>query len=98
MKYSVRGTLNMSDGASVIALLNTFELWRLETKQSVNEEEQDIFTFEVWVNTAQEKTHLFEQLKPFVDVYGEMIDWHECTHDEAVSLPCAIAETYQGGE
>jgi len=97
MKYSVRGNLNMSDGANVVALLNEYELWRLETRQMVDDNERDIFSFEVWLNTVEGKGSLFDALKVFVDEYGEMIDWHECTHDEAVSLPCVIAETY-GGE
>ena len=93
MKYSVRGNLNMSDGASVVTLLNTFTLWKLETKQSESK-----FRFEVWLNTIQEKSHLFEQVKMYVDSYGGLIDWHECTHDEDVSRPCVIAEIYtQGG-
>lgn len=87
----------MSDGSNVVALLNTFTLWRLETKQAFNRQNKDIFTFEVWLNTAQEKTHLFEQPKLFVDAYDESINWHECTHDEFVSIPCVLVETY-GGE
>lgn len=97
MKYSIRGNLNITDGSDVIDLLNDYTLWRLVTSQNVNENDQDIFTFEVWLNTVEDKDSLFNSLKPFVDEFGELIDWHECTHDERVSLPCIIAETY-GGE
>lgn len=88
----------MSDGSGVVDLINRYTLWRLVTSSHTNEAEQEIFTFEVWVNTVTDKDSLFNALKPFVDEYGELIDWHECTHDEVVSLPCVIAETYSGGE
>ena len=89
----------MSDGASVVALLNEYDIQLpSEPIQHQDENEQDLFSFEVWVATVEEKDSLFSALKPFVDEYGELIDWHECTHDEAVSLPCVIAETYSGGE
>ena len=98
MKYSIRGNLNISDGSDVITLLNHYELWRLKTSQFITDNEQEIFSFEVWVNTIEEKNSLFDALKPFVDEYGELIDWHECAHDEEISLPCVITETYTRGE
>lgn len=97
MKYSIRGNLNMSDGSPVVALLNKYVLWRLETRQTADENEQDIFSFEVWLNTESEKDSLFNALKSYVDEYGEMIDWHECTHDKLIPNPCRIAETYVRG-
>jgi alpha-mannosidase len=96
MKYSIRGNLAMADGAHVVSLLNDYILWRLITNQSVDEEGAERFTFEVWLNTVEDKNSLFESLKPFVDEYGEVIDWHECTHDEAVTKPCVIADEYRG--
>ena len=98
MKYSIRGNLNMSDGSPVVALLNKYVLWRLETRQTAGENEQDNISFEVWLNTETQKNGLFNELKSYVDEYGEMIDWHECTHDELISKPCVISETYTGGE
>jgi len=81
----------LSDGSEVIELLNKYALWRLITSQT------ESFSFEVWVNTSDEKDALFSDLKHFVDEYGESIDWHECTHDEAAPQPCVIAETYSRG-
>lgn len=91
MKYSIRGTMSVSDGSAIVAVLNNYALWRLITDQS------DSFTFESWVNTQAEKDSLFDVLKPFVDEYGESIDWHECTHDEPTPQPCVISETYVRG-
>lgn len=91
MKYSIRGNLMLPDVVEIVGLLNRYSLWRLLTSQT------ESFSFEVWVNTADEKNALFADLKPFVDQYGESIDWHECTHDEASPQPCIIAETYVRG-
>lgn len=91
MKYSIRGNMLLSDGSGVVAILNNYSLWRLITGQG------ETFTFEAWVNTQSEKDSLFDDLKPFVDEFGESIDWHECTHDELTPTPCVIAETYTGG-
>lgn len=89
MKYSIRGNFNLSDGSEVVATLNKYTLWRLETNQT------ETFNFEVWVNNETDKANLFNELKPFVDQYGEVIDWHECSHDETVSQPCVIQEEYR---
>lgn len=86
----------MADGSNVVSLLNQYDLWRLITGQGTDETGADIFTFEVWLNDLADKDSLFPQLKPFVDQYGEVIDWHECTHDEPSPQPCVIAEEYRG--
>lgn len=91
MKYSVRGNMLLSDGSAVVTVLNKYSLWRLITGQG------ESFTFEAWVNTQADKDALFNELKPFVDEFGEFIDWHECTHDEPAVQPCTIAETYVRG-
>lgn len=96
MKYSIRGTLNLTDGQSVVDVLNSYSLWRLITNQTTSEDGTQLFTFEAWVNTLTDKDSLFNDLKPFVDTSGEVIDWHECSHDEAISRPCVIAEEYRG--
>lgn len=88
MKYSIRGNLNTLDGSVVVSLINQYVLWRLVTDQN------DTFTFEVWLNTAADKNSLFESLKPHVDTNSGLIDWHYCTHDEPNPQPCTIAETY----
>lgn len=95
MKYSIRGNLSLTDGSSVVNVLNNYSLWRLITSQTVDENNKDLFIFEVWVNTSTDKNNLFNQLKPFVDQYGELIDWHECTHDEVTQSPCVISEVYR---
>lgn len=89
-KFSIRGTFPIADGSPVVAEINKYVLWRLVTGQI------DAFTFEAWVNTSNDKTALFNDLKPFVDAYGGSIDWHECTHDEPDPRPCEIEETYEG--
>lgn len=85
----------MTDGSNVVSLINNYTLWKLDTSQSVDELGIDIFTFEAWVNTISDKDNLFNELKPFVDQYGELIDWHECSHDEIISQPCVISEEYR---
>lgn len=97
MKYSVRGNLTISDGSNVITLLNTYELWKLDQELDKDKNGNTVFTFEAWVNSVEEKDSLFNQLKPFVDQYGESINWHECTHDETLTQPCTIIETYPAG-
>lgn len=86
----------MTDDSSVISLLNQYDLWRLITGQSVDGNGNELFTFEVWLNTVTDKDGLFNDLKPIVDQYGEAIDWHECSHDEPVNTPCVITEEYRG--
>ncbi|MFQ8550181.1 hypothetical protein ABFJ98_3777 [Acinetobacter baumannii] len=95
MKYSIRGNLSLADGTSVNDVLNQYTLWRLITNQTTDELGNDLFTFEAWVNTLTDKDNLFNELKPFVDQYGEVIDWHECTHDESTQAPCVISEEYR---
>lgn len=98
MKYSVRGAINTVDGALIIiAEINKYQLWRLMTADAMDNEGNEAFTFEAWVNTEIDKTLLFDDLKPFVDQWGGWIDWHECTHDEPHPQPCVIAEMYPGG-
>jgi hypothetical protein len=90
MKYSIRGNLNVVDPSSVVSLLNTYTLWRLETRAT-----NGIFTFEVWVNVLNDKNSLFDQLKPYVIQIDDFIDWHECTHDEESPQPCVISEVFR---
>ncbi|OME86912.1 hypothetical protein BK120_08290 [Paenibacillus sp. FSL A5-0031] len=91
MKYSVRGTLNTADGTPIVAAINKYVLWRLVTEHSATE-----FVFEAWVNAETDKATLFNELKPYVDTHGGVIDWHVCSHDEITSAPCIIAEEYRG--
>lgn len=98
MRYSVRGTIPIDDSQPLIATINSYQLWRLITAQEVDEELGEAFTFEAWVNSEDDKTALFDDIKPFVDAHGGWTDWHVCTHDEPTRRPCVIAETYtQGG-
>ncbi|OMF35278.1 hypothetical protein BK133_11280 [Paenibacillus sp. FSL H8-0548] len=98
MKHSIRGAINTVDGALIIiAEINKYQLWRLVTADSMDNDGNDAFTFEAWVNVEADKVALFDGLKPFVDTWGGWIDWHECSHDEATTHPCVISETYTGG-
>lgn len=98
MKYSVGGSIFITDDIEIVDVINNYKLWKLitnhEKDNSINE---NVFIFEVWVNTESDKSSLFGELKPFVDTNGGFINWHECTHDEEISRLCAIAEEY-GGE
>lgn len=98
MRYSVRGNIQSSSCAPLIVLeINKYQLWRFVTQDTVGDDGLALFTFEAWVNSKGDKTSLFNDLKPFADQYGGWIDWHECSHDEAISKPCVIVETYMGG-
>lgn len=77
--------------------INRFSLWRLVTATEIDESENQVFTFEAWVNSESEKTALFTLLKPHVDHHTGAIDWHTCSHDEMTHMPCVIAETYKVG-
>lgn len=89
MKYSIRGNLPISDGSAIVSSINSYVLWRLITDQT------EEFVFEAWLNTSTDKDSLFAQLKPFVDQYTGVIDWHECTHDQVNPQPCTILEEYR---
>lgn len=92
MKYSIRGNLSIADETPVIELLNSYTLWKLDPKRDY---EANLFIFEAWINNLVDKDNLFNGLKPFVDQFGEVVDWHECSHDELTHTPCVIAEEYR---
>lgn len=98
MKHSIRGKLSMADGSQVVGLLNSYTLWRLITGTTIDwDTKVEYFSFEVWLNTVEDKDSLFNSLKPYVDQFGEVIDYHPCSHDESISTPCVIEEEYRGG-
>ncbi|AYP68274.1 hypothetical protein PQE75_gp205 [Bacillus phage vB_BcoS-136] len=96
MKYSIRGELNKMSEANAISSINSFSLWRLITSiiSFDNEDSSDIFIFEAWVNTKEEKDYIFEDMKIEVDKYGGWVDWHMCTHDERIPKPCIVEDRY----
>lgn len=98
--YSVRGRLQITDETEIVALLTNFPTVDPFVAEYVDirESEVPIFIFESHVEREEDKTALFQALKPFVDQFGEQIDWHECTHDKEVTTPCVIAETYVRSE
>ncbi|WP_256761395.1 hypothetical protein [Cohnella sp. WQ 127256] len=96
MRYSIRGSIRTRDGSSIVSDINRFVLWRLVTINAVDQSEYPIFTFEAWVNSIADKDALFNVLKLHVDTLTGEIDWHECNHDELISKPCVIIETYKG--
>lgn len=85
----------MVDGSEVVKVLNTYSLWRLMTSQIKDKQNNDLFLFEVWLDTETDKNNLFNSLKVFVDKYGHFINWHECTHDEESFQSCLILEEYK---
>ena len=87
MKYSIRGDMEMANKDAIVPLLNQYQLWRLIVKK---------YSFEVWLDTKEDKNALFNELKQYVINPEEVIDWHECTHDEEFSKPCVIVEEYRG--
>ena len=97
MKHSIRGNIRTTDGSPIVADINRFELWHFVPKLIVDEEGYTVFSFEAWVNSESDKNALFTMLKPHVDTNTGAIDWHVCSHDESVSQPCSIVETYQRG-
>lgn len=102
MKYSIRGKLSTDDSEAVIELINKYKLWKLipETIKIPSldgEEYRDIFTFEVWLENIEDKDELLNNLKKFLHTSEDIVNWHECTHDESNSTPCTIAEEYRGG-
>lgn len=98
IKYSLRGSLGTSDAASVEAVLTHYPTSHYAVNASIDESGNNLFSFEVWVESEADKDALFEQLKPLVDQYGELIDWHECSHDVMYAArPCVISETYVRG-
>ena len=97
MKYSIRGSIFVSDGTDIINVINKYNLWKLVTGNMKDDiTNSDIFIFETWVATETDKTELFNELKSFVDTNSGNIDWHECSHDESNSYPCIITEVYRG--
>lgn len=96
MRFSIRGAIHTQDGDPIVTDINRFALWRLVTANEMDGE-YPVFTFEAWVNSLADKNALFTLLKPHVDEHTGAIDWHVCSHDEPVSQPCSIAETYQRG-
>lgn len=92
MKYSIRGNLNNTEGESVIPVLQSYTAWRLMMDQDWD---TNTFIFEIWLASIDDKSALFEELKPFVDGFTGFIDWHECTHDQRYKQPCVIVEEYR---
>jgi hypothetical protein len=97
LKYSIRGKLKTLEGIEIITLINKYSIWALKSNKDIDEKNNILFTFEVWLEYIQDKTQLFNELKPLVNQYGGLIDWHECSHDEIPQnqIPCEIAEIYE---
>lgn len=97
MKYSIKGQTFVSDGSSIISIVNKYKVWKLE--QSIIEDiisKTDIFVFEVWVDTVDERNNLFDDLKQIINNNGGFINWHKCYHDEKLRTSCIIEEEYRG--
>jgi hypothetical protein len=92
MKYSIRGRMNGTEGETIAPVLQSYTAWRLMMDNLWGE---NVFTFEIWLASEVGRVNLFEELKPFVDEFSGVIDWHECTHDERYKEPCIITEEYR---
>lgn len=93
MKYSVKGSLRTTDASVLMATLGKYTS-DISSSQHTDPEGHAVLIFEAWVASTEDKTAMFEDLKPLVDMFGEAINWHECSHEETVSRPCVIRETY----
>lgn len=93
MKKSIRGSIRtntQTDKDSIVADINKYTLWRLNTNVYEN-----TFIFEAWVNNENDKNELWSDMKRHVDALTGKIDWHYCSHDEEMKEPCVIVEEYE---
>jgi hypothetical protein len=99
MKKSIRGNIKaktQADKESIVADINKYLLWKLDTRDVEDEEGNTSFSFEAWVENDQDEAKLFTDMKKHVDKHKlkSKIDRHDCTHDEKDKKPCKIAEEY----
>lgn len=93
MKYSTMGHVDVAGASDVIALLNTYSLWKLDPR---TDHESGVFFFEAWVNDQADGLSMFNALKPLADLHNGYLMRHECTHEEAEPQPCIAQEEYSG--
>lgn len=98
MKKSIRGNLKaqaQTDKEAIVADINKYLLWKLDTQEVTDEDGNTSFSFEAWVENDTDETKLFTDMKRHADKLKGNIDRHDCTHDEHKKKPCVIAETYK---
>jgi hypothetical protein len=101
MKYSIIGNLNgilpdSTEEQEVIDKVNTYDpIWRFKPNTYENEEGLSIMTFEIWLETIENRDDCFADMKTFVDTHTGGTSWHECTHDKPTQQPCVIIEEYR---
>jgi hypothetical protein len=97
MKKSIRGNLKaqtQADKESIVADINKYLLWKLDTQEVTDEDGNTSFSFEAWIENEQDEAKLFTDMKRHADKLKGNVDRHDCTHDEKDKKPCKIAETY----
>jgi hypothetical protein len=75
MKKSIRGNLKtktQADKEAVVADINKYLLWKLDTQEVVDiETGESTFTFEVWVENQSDESKLWNDMKRHADKQGE---------------------------
>lgn len=98
MKKSIRGNLKAqtdTDKQAIVADINKYLLWKLDTQEVTDEDGNTSFSFEAWVENDTDESKLFTDMKRHVDKFKGNIDRHNCTHDEMDKKPCVLSETYK---
>ena len=99
MKYSILGYVNgieedSMESYEILDAINSVDpIWRL-LPNFINEEEHKSMSFEIWLDTEENKNTCFDIMKGFVDTYTGSTSFHICTHDEESPKPCMIVEEY----
>lgn len=93
MRYSISGTT--TDRTDIRELnITSRMIENIEDTYKIIEFGNGEVSFEIWVDTVEQKDILFDDLKLFIDENGGVVKWHECSHWDDVKTPCVIAEAY----
>jgi hypothetical protein len=100
VKYSIIGYLNgiEEDSIESYEIFDTINsvnpIWRLLPLFYIEEESKGM-TFEVWLDSEENKNICYDIMTNFVDTYTGSNSFHICTHDEETPKPCVIMEAYK---
>lgn len=100
MKKSIRGnikTKTQTDKELIVADINKYLLWKLDTQDVEDEEGNASFSFEAWVENDKDELSLWSDMKKHVEKHklNSKIDRHDCSHDEKYGKSCEILEQYE---
>lgn len=98
MKKSIRGQLKaqtQADKEAIVADINKYLLWKLDTQDITEEDGSTSFAFEAWVENATDESKLWTDMKRHADKLKGKLDRHDCTHDEAIKKDCKLSEEYK---